>query len=110
MHTDETHVQSIASARRYDESIVAHLQRIGCLTDRSILAHSVWLSNADLDLIADAHSVVVHVPSSNARLGSGIARVREMLARGIAVALGTDGVACSDHQSVFEAMRMAAVV
>ena len=110
MHTAESFVQSTISRDVYGRSIIEHLASIGMLSDRSVLAHGVWLSDRDLDLIADANAIVVHNPTSNMRLGSGIAPVREMLRRGVRVALGTDGVACSDHQSIFEAMRMAAVV
>lgn len=109
IHTAQTHVEADAGMRRYGESIIAHLNRIGALTPHTVLAHAIWVSDADLDLIASSGAMIVHAPSSNLRIGNGIARVREMLNRGISVCLGTDGTACSDHQNMFEAMRMAAV-
>jgi guanine deaminase len=71
-------------------------------------AHSVWLDDDDVRMLADAGAAVAHNPGSNLRLGVGIAPVREMLDRGVAVGLGTDGSTCSDNQNLFEALRFAA--
>ncbi len=61
-------------------------------------------------MLADAGAAVAHNPGSNLRLGCGIAPVREMLDRGLAVGLGTDGSVCADNQNLFEALRIASVV
>jgi 5-methylthioadenosine/S-adenosylhomocysteine deaminase len=60
--------------------------------------------------LADAGAAVAHNPASNLKLGSGIAPTREMLDRGLAVGLGTDGAVSSDNLNMFEAMRFAALV
>jgi len=60
--------------------------------------------------MADTGSSVAHNPASNMKVASGIAPVAEMLARGVNVALGTDGSGASDNQNMFEALRFAALL
>jgi 5-methylthioadenosine/S-adenosylhomocysteine deaminase len=62
------------------------------------------------DLLAEHDVKVLHCPSSNLKLGSGVAPVPEMLARGITVSLGTDGAACNNRLDMFEEMRLAAML
>src|SRR5204863_1389926 len=78
--------------------------------ERAVLVHCVWVDQDDLDLISDRGASLVHNPSANAFLGDGIAPLRQMLARSIPVALGTDGGCTNSRQSVFEEMRMAALL
>jgi 5-methylthioadenosine/S-adenosylhomocysteine deaminase len=70
----------------------------------------VWVDDEELDMLADSETGVVHCPGANAFLGDGIARVPEMLARGIRVGLGPDGGCANNRQSVFDEMRMATLV
>jgi len=92
------------------ETPVERALRIGLLEPDVSLAHAVHLSDDELDILAERKAGVVHNPSSNAKLGSGFARVREMLDRGISVALGSDGGDTSDGYSMFDQMKMAAVM
>ena len=73
-------------------------------------AHCVWVDERDQQLLADHDVKVMHCPGSNLKLGSGIAPVPEMLARGITVSLGADGAACNNRLDMFEEMRLAAVL
>lgn len=82
----------------------------GLLDERLVAIHSVWVDDDELDLIAAAGTGVVHCPGANAFLGDGIARVPEMLERGIRVALGPDGGCANNRQSVFDEMRSASLV
>jgi 5-methylthioadenosine/S-adenosylhomocysteine deaminase len=68
------------------------------------------VNEADLAIMRDRGVRVVHNPSANAFLGDGIAPVREMLELGIPVCLGTDGGCTNSRQSIFEEMRMAALL
>jgi cytosine/adenosine deaminase-related metal-dependent hydrolase len=63
-----------------------------------------------MGLLADRDVKVLHCPGANLKLGSGIARVPEMLERGISVSLGADGAACNNNLSIFQEMRMAALI
>jgi 5-methylthioadenosine/S-adenosylhomocysteine deaminase len=70
----------------------------------------VWVDEGDQQLLADHDIKVMHCPGSNLKLGSGIAPVPEMRARGITVSLGADGAACNNRLDMFEEMRLAAVL
>jgi cytosine/adenosine deaminase-related metal-dependent hydrolase len=109
-HLAESKIEAAASFARFGRTAAAQLERVGLLGPKTVLAHAVWVTADDLDLIAASGAVVAHVPASNLRLGSGIAPVASMLRRSINVAVGTDGVTCSDDQNLFEAIRLAALV
>lgn len=81
----------------------------GLLTDQTILAHAVHLSEAEADLIRRRGSKISHCPCSNSAITSGAARVRWLLARGLDVGLGTD-MSGGYSPSVLEAARLAALV
>jgi 5-methylthioadenosine/S-adenosylhomocysteine deaminase len=74
------------------------------------LVHSVWLDDHELDLVAASGSVVIHCPVSNMYLASGVAAVCQMLARGIPVALGTDGPGSQNSQDMLESLKIAALL
>jgi 5-methylthioadenosine/S-adenosylhomocysteine deaminase len=107
-HLAESPVQREAALRRYGITLTAQLDKLGVLGRRFSGAHSVWLDDAELDLIARRGGALAHNPGSNLRLGNGIADMRRMLARGGVVGVGTDGSSSSDNQNMFEAMRLAA--
>jgi 5-methylthioadenosine/S-adenosylhomocysteine deaminase len=109
-HLAETKVQALYGVQRWGKTIVGHLADIGLLGPHFIGGHGVWLTDEDIQLLADTGSLIVHNPASNLKLGSGIAPIREMLDRGITVGLGADGSMSSDNQNLFEAMRFAALV
>jgi guanine deaminase len=106
-HLAESRAQAVCGAQRYGRSLVAHLQGLGLLHERLSVAHAIWISDDDIDVLAAAGVTAVHNPLSNLRLGSGIAPVRSMLERGLRVALGSDGANTSDTQNLFEAARLA---
>jgi 5-methylthioadenosine/S-adenosylhomocysteine deaminase len=70
----------------------------------------VWVSDAEQALLAERDVKVMHCPSSNLKLGSGLAPIVEMRARGISVSLGADGAACNNRLDMFEEMRLAATL
>ena len=70
-------------------------------------AHGIWFNDRELDLLAETGTGVAHCPSSNMRLGSGIARVREMLDRGVRVGLAVDGSASNDTSDMLGEVRNA---
>jgi 5-methylthioadenosine/S-adenosylhomocysteine deaminase len=110
IHVAEGRYERELSLERHGMSPVALLDHIGVLSERAVLVHCVWVDDEDLTLISNRGAKIVHNPSANAFLGDGIARLREMLARGVPVALGTDGGCTNSRQSVFEEMRMAALL
>ena len=81
------------------------LKELGLLNDRLIAAHGVHLGEDEIIELSRSKATIVHCPRSNSRLGSGIAKVAEMLKREVNVALGTDGPASSENFDIFEEMR-----
>ena len=75
-----------------------------------VLAHCVHLATEEMETLARTKTNVAHCPSSNLKLGSGLARVAEMLARKIPVSLGADGAACNNRLDMFTEMRTAALL
>lgn len=110
IHVAEGRYERELSLERHGLSPVAFLDSLGVLSPRAVLVHCVWVDEDDLSLIAERGASVIHNPSANAFLGDGIAPLREFLTRNIPVALGTDGGCTNSRQSVFEEMRMAALL
>jgi 5-methylthioadenosine/S-adenosylhomocysteine deaminase len=107
-HLLETRLQAWTAQKLYGKTICAHLAEIGFLSSRVSGAHSIWLDDRDMDLMASSGASAIHNPASNLKLGSGIAPVAKLKTRGVNVALGTDGGDTSDSYSIFEQMRLAA--
>ena len=105
IHCAETAVEVDMSLEERGVRHVAWLDSLGVLGPDMQLAHSVWLDDEELDLIAATGSVVVHCPVSNMYLASGVARVPEMRARGITVALASDGPGSNNRQDMFEVLK-----
>jgi 5-methylthioadenosine/S-adenosylhomocysteine deaminase len=91
-------------------STIAWLETLGVLAARPLLIHAVQATPDDLVRIANADASVVHCPKSNAKLGHGIAPVREMLARGLRVGLGTDSVASNNLCDMLDEARSAVMM
>ena len=89
-------------------SNLEYLADAGLATSRLCAAHCVWVTEREQALLAEHDVKVLHCPGSNLKLGSGIAPVPEMRARGISVSLGADGAACNNHLDMFDEMRLAA--
>jgi 5-methylthioadenosine/S-adenosylhomocysteine deaminase len=91
-------------------SNLEYLADTGLATPHLCTAHCVWVSDSEQALLAERDVKVMHCPSSNLKLGSGLAPVAEMRARGISVSLGADGAACNNRLDMFEEMRLAATI
>lgn len=89
---------------------IAYLNALGISGSHVVLAHCVHLDTEELEMLTRTRTNVAHCPSSNLKLGSGLARVAEMLAREIPVSLGADGAACNNRLDMFTEMRTAALL
>ena len=108
VHAAETIAEMAQVAQRHGgRTPVQVLADVGLLHDRTVLAHAVHVTDADIDLIAAAGAHVAHNPASNAKLASGLAPVRKMLDAGVNVALGTDGASSANDLDLWMAMRLA---
>jgi 5-methylthioadenosine/S-adenosylhomocysteine deaminase len=109
IHLSETKKENDDEQAKRGQSPTETLESLGVLTGRTIAAHSVWMSDADLEILRKRGVGVAHCPSSNMKLASGIAPIVKMLALGIPVGLGPDGPAGSNNDfNLFEEMDLAA--
>ncbi|MCU0605744.1 MAG: amidohydrolase [Desulfobacterales bacterium] len=108
VHAAETRAEADHFRSATGASSIAHLDRAGVLDRRTLLAHGVWLDEADIALIADRKASVSHNPESNMKLASGVAPVAQLLAAGVCVGLGSDGCASNNDMDLFFAMDIAA--
>ncbi len=109
-HASENRDEIALVRSRTGRSNVGYLDDVGVASPRLCLAHCVWVDEADQALLQARDVKVAHCPGSNLKLGSGIAPVVEMRARGICVSLGADGAACNNQLDMFTEMRLAATL
>ncbi len=110
IHLAETVAEGVLVRERYGMSAPALLESEGALDGRVLAAHSVWLDDADLAIVARHDVAVAHCPGSNGKLGAGIAPLRALLDRGVRVGVGTDGPASNDDLHLWDEMRLAALL
>lgn len=110
LHLAEARYERDQVRDRYGATPVRLLAREGLLDSRLVTVHTVWVDDDEIGMLADAGAGVVHCPGANAFLGDGIARLPEMLRRGVRVALGPDGGCANNRQSIFDEMRTASLV
>ncbi len=109
-HLQETAQEVTDAIAQSGERPTARLARLGVLGPDFFAAHGVHLNDQDIATLARYGSSIVHCPSSNLKLASGLAPVAHMLAAGINVGLGTDGAASNNRLDMFEEMRLAALI
>ncbi|MBK6337612.1 MAG: TRZ/ATZ family hydrolase [Betaproteobacteria bacterium] len=109
-HLAETAAEMAASRATHGATPLARLHRLGATGPSFIAIHAVHLDADDVDLLARHGGHVVHCPASNMKLGCGIAPITDYRARGINVALGTDGAASNNRLDLFGEMRLAALL
>ena len=109
IHLAETKKENDDSLAQHKMTPTAALDSLGVLTGWTIAAHGVWLDDADLKMLKARGTGLVHNPSSNMKLASGVAPVVKILGLGIPMGLGTDGVAGSNNDvDLMEEMDLAA--
>ena len=109
-HLAETAAEVTQSRQQYGVTPLARLHRLGATGPGFVAIHGVHLEPSDIELLATHGGHVVHCPASNMKLGSGVAPVVKLLARGINVALGTDGAASNNRLDLFGEMHLAALL
>jgi cytosine/adenosine deaminase-related metal-dependent hydrolase len=110
IHVLETRMQAVSGQKMYGKTLVEHMDAIGFLGPRVCFAHGIWLTPRDIELVRDRDVSIAHNPVSNMKLGSGIAAVPALLAAGVNVALGTDGMSSNDGLDMFASLKQAALV
>lgn len=103
-HLLETRTQVVTGLEFYGKSIIQFAKQHGILTHRTTIAHGIWLTPEDINLVAEAGATIVHNPVSNYRLCSGIASIRALMDANVNIAVGTDGM---DSFNLFNVIRAA---
>jgi 5-methylthioadenosine/S-adenosylhomocysteine deaminase len=109
IHLSETKKENDDSQAKNHMSPARYLDSLGFFQGRTLIAHGVWMDDADIQILKSKHVGVAHCPTSNMKLASGAAPVMKMLAAGVNVGLGPDGPAGSNNDfNMFEEMDLAA--
>jgi 5-methylthioadenosine/S-adenosylhomocysteine deaminase len=109
-HASENLAEMASVQKRHGMRNVEYLEALGVLSERSCLAHCVHLSEGEISLLALRQSRVLHCPSANLKLESGIADIVTYRKRGIPTSLGCDGAACNNHLDLWGEMRLASLL
>jgi 5-methylthioadenosine/S-adenosylhomocysteine deaminase len=110
IHLAETLLETEQSRREYGMPVVPWVRKQRLFDARVLAAHCVHVDEGEIRTLRDAGAGVAHNPTSNLKLGSGIAPVTKMLDLGVAVGIGTDGAASNNDLDMFEEMRLAALL
>ena len=110
LHALESPAQAAACAELYPDGVFRHLEALGAMTPRTVIAHGVWVDDADMEVIARTGATVVRNPGCNLRLRNGIAPLTRYLEHGVRVALGTDNAALADDEDLLKELRLAALL
>lgn len=109
-HSSENKDEIVEVKRRHKKENIEYFDSIGVIDDHSVLAHCIHVNDKEINLLKKNNVRVSHCPSSNLKLGSGIANIPKYLQKGISVSLGADGAPCNNNLSVFNEMRLAALI
>jgi 5-methylthioadenosine/S-adenosylhomocysteine deaminase len=110
-HSNESKFDVEETLKRHNIRPVEALEKFGLLeAPHTLLAHCVWLSDHEIEILAEHRVGVAHNPVSNMKLASGAARVEDLLAAGVAVGLGTDGEKENNNLDLFEEMKTASLL
>ncbi|MGI9384676.1 MAG: amidohydrolase family protein [Methyloligellaceae bacterium] len=110
IHVHETRLQAVTAQEFYGCTMIEHLDRLGFLKPHTSLIHAVWLTPKDIETLAGSGVTIQHNPTSNLKLGSGIAPIRPLLDAGVNVSLGTDGCGSTETLSMLRAVNNAALL
>lgn len=115
-HNLRLHIHACETKKEVDDCInehsmtpIAYFDKHGALSDKTILAHSVWLDDNDIDILADKGVWLCTNPSSNFKLCSGMFMLQKLLDKGCRVTLGTDGMASNNELSMISEMKLCAL-
>jgi 5-methylthioadenosine/S-adenosylhomocysteine deaminase len=109
-HALETRTQRLTALEWHGRSFLEVLAERGLLGPRTAIAHAIWLTERDVELLAETRTTLLHCLCSNLRLGDGIAPLLDLRDTGVRIALGTDGRGCDETLDMVELMKMTALV
>lgn len=110
IHVSETRLEVEDSRREYEMPVVPRIKKLGVLDAKTLAAHCVHVDSGEIKTLYNHKIGVAHCPTSNLKLASGIAPIKEMLERQVKVGIGTDGPASNNDLDMFEEVRLAAIL
>jgi len=109
-HSSENKSEIEEVRRRHNRENIDYFDSINLLDDHSVFAHCIHVNDKEIGLLREKQGRVSHCPSSNLKLASGIAPIHRYLKEGVHVSLGADGAPCNNTLSIFNEMRLAALL
>lgn len=108
-HASENRAEIAEVRRRFGRDNIEYLRDVGLVGSDVALAHCIWLTETERAILAETGTHVLHCPSCNFKLASGIAEIPELMALGIPVSIGCDGAPCNNNLDGFAELRLAAL-
>ena len=109
-HSSENKDELQIIRKKYKKDNIEYYHHLELTNDHSVLAHCIHVNENEINILKESGTRVAHCPSSNLKLGSGIADIPRFINEGISVSLGADGAPCNNNLSVFNEMRLAALL
>ncbi len=109
-HIVETKVQGVTGPVFHGKSLIAYMNELGLLNPWTTIAHSIWVTDDDIEIMGKAGVSIVHNTISNQKLGAGVAPIRKLLEAGVNVGLGSDGICSNDSPRMFDVMHAAGLI
>jgi cytosine/adenosine deaminase-related metal-dependent hydrolase len=109
-HSNESVEERAAVQGVTGMSPIGYLAQVGIATPRTVIAHGVHIDDTELQLLRESGSAVTHCPSSNLKLGSGVADVVRLRQARVTVGIGADGAACNNELDGFQEVRLATLL
>lgn len=110
IHASESEQEHLECIKKYGKTPIELFYDTGVLLSPTTLAHCVYVTDNDMDIIKDCGAFVSHNATSNLKLGSGVARVPQMLKKGVCVTLGTDGAASNNTLDIMREYQLASIL
>lgn len=110
LHASESENEHLECIKRHGKTPIEYFLDTGVLASPTTLAHCVYVTDNDMDIIRDSGAFVSHNATSNLKLGSGVARLPKLLEKGVCVSLGTDGAASNNTLDIMREYQLASIL
>lgn len=110
LHASESENEHLECIKRHGMTPVEYFKNTGVLSSPTTLAHCVYVTDSDMDILIESGAFVSHNATSNLKLGSGVARLPKMLEKGVCVSLGTDGAASNNTLDIMREYQLASIL
>ena len=110
LHASESENEHLECIKRHGMTPVEYFKNTGVLSSPTTLAHCVYVTDSDMDILIESGAFVSHNATSNLKLGSGVARLPKMLEKGVCVSFGTDGAASNNTLDIMREYQLASIL